>query len=640
MKMLKSFSLLLGVCLLLSVVAWAQPEQSLKIYATDGLKLDSLTLGIDPAATNQIDAAFGEVELPPDGPVFDIRFVGKTGSDTLGTGVMVNIHKRVYPTQTDVYKIRFKSGEDAVPGNMVFSWQAGLGSLYGGFWVLMNGAGTEILCDMTTQTSYTYPDAATYTQDILLVKGDNIGFFTATVDSLIAAKDLKGKSALIKKAYLQSEADFAITQNVVASPVQAKGMYVEFSQSLLDYSFDVFDKVTPDAKFVKFQLTFTNPADTIPYNAVINIHAIGNKGKSLVIKKYYFYDGVNYKVILPLKSKALVLPPAIGPRLRLPMPNWWNVGTSMFLAKYPKSKTGIVAGDPTYVTGVSSKLVNYYRYIYHKDFKTMMAAIYNAKLSAKDAEGTYACFTKLGGKTFPLKSVGQGAKGPDGRDPSKLYAELLALKFNVDISSTGFMGATNTMLGKMHYKSITGDPTWADGIVVDTLIKHADTYLSSCVENGYTGAELLRVVQRINALYSAKFDTGSWDVGGLTLAAKPVPLVGGLYRTSFSETAPVAITGNYLETTPLVYKLDQNYPNPFNPTTTISFDLPKDAFVTLKVYNTLGQEVATLINQTEFPEGNNEVEFNASDFASGVYFYQLIVNDGEFRQVKKMMLLK
>jgi hypothetical protein len=121
---------------------------------------------------------------------------------------------------------------------------------------------------------------------------------------------------------------------------------------------------------------------------------------------------------------------------------------------------------------------------------------------------------------------------------------------------------------------------------------------------------------------------------------KAVAEVSYLYRSS-AEVPPVVIAP-YKEVSevPLKYGLDQNYPNPFNPTTTISFTLPEDAFVTLKVYNLLGQEIATLVNREEMTEGLNEVDFDASTLSSGVYFYRLIVNDGKFQEVKKMMLLK
>jgi photosystem II stability/assembly factor-like uncharacterized protein len=94
--------------------------------------------------------------------------------------------------------------------------------------------------------------------------------------------------------------------------------------------------------------------------------------------------------------------------------------------------------------------------------------------------------------------------------------------------------------------------------------------------------------------------------------------------------------------TPTKFYLEQNFPNPFNPVTTIKFSIPAVGTrlalsVQLKVYDVLGKEVATLVNE-EKTEGSYEVDFNASDLASGIYYYEL--RSGEFVETKKMILLK
>jgi len=88
---------------------------------------------------------------------------------------------------------------------------------------------------------------------------------------------------------------------------------------------------------------------------------------------------------------------------------------------------------------------------------------------------------------------------------------------------------------------------------------------------------------------------------------------------------------------PTEFELTQNYPNPFNPTTTIKYQIPELSFVTVKVYDVLGNEVAILANE-EKPIGSYEVDFNASALSSGVYFYRL--QAGSFVETKKMILLK
>lgn len=90
-------------------------------------------------------------------------------------------------------------------------------------------------------------------------------------------------------------------------------------------------------------------------------------------------------------------------------------------------------------------------------------------------------------------------------------------------------------------------------------------------------------------------------------------------------------------TVPTEYGLKQNYPNPFNPTTNINFSIPEQQLVQLKVYNVIGQEVATLVNDV-MNQGNYSVTFDAASLSSGVYFYRL--ETGNFTEVKKMTLAK
>jgi hypothetical protein len=114
-----------------------------------------------------------------------------------------------------------------------------------------------------------------------------------------------------------------------------------------------------------------------------------------------------------------------------------------------------------------------------------------------------------------------------------------------------------------------------------------------------------------------------------------VPNAGANTVLFFPLTVPTGIqnTGSIAED----YRLSQNYPNPFNPATTISFDVKDKGMVTLKVFDILGNEVAILVND-ELNSGSYNMNFDASSFTSGVYFYEL--QSGPFRDVKKMLLVK
>ena len=101
-----------------------------------------------------------------------------------------------------------------------------------------------------------------------------------------------------------------------------------------------------------------------------------------------------------------------------------------------------------------------------------------------------------------------------------------------------------------------------------------------------------------------------------------------------------------IENIPLNFELLQNFPNPFNPVTKIKYSIPdgtlrhaqSDNFVVLKVYDVLGNEIATLVNEYQEAYGSYEVSFEAASLASGVYLYKL--ETGSFTDVKKMVLLR
>jgi len=147
---------------------------------------------------------------------------------------------------------------------------------------------------------------------------------------------------------------------------------------------------------------------------------------------------------------------------------------------------------------------------------------------------------------------------------------------------------------------------------------------------------------------------GTDAINSITEARRITNDVIGFYNTNFSYV-PVGVKRNPQAQLPTEYSLSQNYPNPFgkaipsgNPSTIIKYSIAASqqspllgevggGLVTLKVYNILGQEVATLVNKNQ-KAGNYEVEFNASNLTSGVYFYRL--QSGSFIESKKMLLLK
>jgi len=120
--------------------------------------------------------------------------------------------------------------------------------------------------------------------------------------------------------------------------------------------------------------------------------------------------------------------------------------------------------------------------------------------------------------------------------------------------------------------------------------------------------------------YTNSFGSGDNDVWLIKLAADPNN-----------------IDQNIQNGIPNAFTLYQNYPNPFNPSTTIKFQIPNSKFTTLKIYNILGQEAATLVSN-KLNQGNHTYTFDGTNLASGIYYYQLVA--GEYRKVRKMILLR
>jgi hypothetical protein len=150
------------------------------------------------------------------------------------------------------------------------------------------------------------------------------------------------------------------------------------------------------------------------------------------------------------------------------------------------------------------------------------------------------------------------------------------------------------------------------------------------------------------SIWSESFEFSDGDVTGLQKpevgdidGSTPVSaFVGANYDGVYfdNETwVPVSVDDDVISQTPTSFEISQNYPNPFNPSTSIQFKIPENSFVTLKVYNVLGKEVATLLNE-EKNAGLYEVTFDATDFSSGIYFYK--IEAGNFVATKKMILMK
>ncbi|MBI3194319.1 MAG: VCBS repeat-containing protein [Ignavibacteriae bacterium] len=237
--------------------------------------------------------------------------------------------------------------------------------------------------------------------------------------------------------------------------------------------------------------------------------------------------------------------------------------------------------------------------------------------------------------------------------------ELLTLKTNVAASD---LGITPNGLGDLIFDRDIGPDTIFNGMTIRQIIARSDTSLtmgiihcpSLPVDTVIPIGHLIildSVVSRLNrdmwkALDKKKF-TDSISTSPLrfkgAVALYKIPY---LKRHSSTVTMLTKFKPIIVQTEmPLEFQLEQNYPNPFNPSTVIRYQVSVNSLVTLKIYDLLGREIATLVNNELMEEGDYDMEFDASEFASGVYFYRLTATGVDehsttFTDVKKMLLVR
>ena len=225
-----------------------------------------------------------------------------------------------------------------------------------------------------------------------------------------------------------------------------------------------------------------------------------------------------------------------------------------------------------------------------------------------------------------------------------LAAEMLALKLNIAASD---LGITPTEFGDVVFVDTSDPGNPLNHKTLRQVSATMDTLMTEWRQHPRTNYDELNAsLSLINNGFAGVIDTVSTSPIRLKPVAALMSIPYLIPGASPSGQGPIAqYTPLPPPAEPTDFELLQNYPNPFNPVTTIEFHLLKPTVVTLKVYNTLGQLVATLLHQVPMDEGQQLVDFDASGLSSGVYFYQLLAdrmsgNGTEFSSVRKMILVK
>jgi hypothetical protein len=202
----------------------------------------------------------------------------------------------------------------------------------------------------------------------------------------------------------------------------------------------------------------------------------------------------------------------------------------------------------------------------------------------------------------------------------------------------------STRLGDLIYNdgANPGDPN--NGKTLRQVVFLTDSALTYCANfNGQFYFSQDSSISRINRAFDGPY---------VALSGKPLAIAGTNTLPGFLHPNPEAVPAmahfpvySAAAYVPDKFAMMQNYPNPFNPTTEIDFTLSEPSIVTLNVYNLLGQEVATLLNREPMDDGEQQVDFDATNLTSGVYFYRIVAQseDGtgpQHQAVKRMVLLK
>ena len=332
----------------------------------------------------------------------------------------------------------------------------------------------------------------------------------------------------------------------------------------------------------------------------------------------------------------------------------WNVnlGTSFYSSPAIDASgtifIGVVSGGKTYLKSISSDGVEIWslkidsnEYAYSSPAIGADGTIYigssDYNLYAVNPDGTekWKYFTDGhlwaspvidNDGTIYIHSTENGfyAINPDGTEKWK-FSQILGAYSNINLTAAVgdnnvvYIGGTNTSYQSTFYAINTSDGSvkWESNL---------DYSPTSPITIGNDGSIIFGADDYLY-VYNSEC-TG--------LADSPWPKYRNGYRNTGFTTVATSVKQIGSEI-PQEFVLAQNYPNPFNPSTTISFAIPTQANVKLSVYNSIGEEVAKLLNEN-ISAGNHQISFDASNLSSGLYFYR--ISAGSFVDVKKMMLLK
>jgi hypothetical protein len=440
--------------------------------------------------------------------------------------------------------------------------------------------------------------------------------FRTFTSNAIATSSFGGKIGVEAKKKTDS---YQFSTTLVTDSANTNGLYIVFGSAVdTTHPFTVTGATakSADSKLKKWTITLT----TVGAGDTVTV-----AGFSSASEKVASYNWTKGGAALGAVVNKNI---AITNAARLPMPNALNVVDAAF------STSAMTIGN----SSLNKKM---YAWVAPSKYTDIEASLY-AKGGLTQNAASHGFDLNLKGKAF----YGDNKSLKPTTYNSALFGDLLALKINIAASA---MGITTSGLGQLVYQDTTNESF--NGLTLDSIAAAGDTmmegYYNGTTHDFASPATFARfdsVVSYINNAFNGAIDTVSFANSLVLTGVSTLESATFLHSTGVSAAKTKGALVQSVRK-PVAYKLYQNYPNPFNPTTTIQFDLPEKSTVTLKVYNILGQEVTTLFDHATLNAGSQVTRFNASNYASGVYFYRIIATSAisagkEFTKVEKMMLIK
>jgi len=491
-------------------------------------------------------------------------------------------------------------------------------------------------------TPYLTAPAQSITLDLYLGNGVNyVASFTAPLTGLGGGSAAVFASGFLDPTSNQNGAAFGlfaalangtVVQLPAATAPNARVQVIHNSADVLAGSVDVY--VNGTLAIPDFAFRTATPFIDLPAGVTLNIGVAPGSSSSV-------NDTLaNFPVILSADEKYVVIANGLLTGGYLPNPDGRNTDFTLFV-KTMARETAVGSDVDLFVLHGSTDaptvdvkareagdlvLVNDAAYSDITPYFSVPAGNYTLDLYLSDGTTLVASFIAplagLGGGSAAV--FASGFLNPAGNQNGAAFGLFAAL-------ANGTVVSLSPGVVPVELNSFTANVSGTDVTLnwsTATETNNNGFEVQRKLENDFVTIGFVKGYGTTTEVKNYSFTDSKLSVGNYSYRLKQIDFDGSF---EYSNVVNVDLTA------PTVFALEQNYPNPFNPSTMISYSVPQNSFVTLKVYDIIGNEVATLVNQTQ-SAGKYDVRFDASSLSNGVYLYSIKTDN--FTSTKKMILMK